>query len=185
MARSDAKLKTLPEEIQAEMWRMRKTPVDAEGRPCKPKDGAAMSQAEVLAWLEDTHGIVSSAGAFSEWERWYPVEANYREANETAEQSMENLRRMNPDISPIKVMEHGQLVFSMKAMRQDDAKTFARFADIFERREARLQDAKKFDASQKSAIEKGLEALGEFIKGNKAAEKAYADLRKVIAEATK
>jgi len=185
MARSDAKLKTLPEDIQAEMWRMRRTPVDAEGRPCKPKDGSAMSQEAVLEWLLDTHSVSSSTGAFSEWERWYPVEKNFREANETAEQSMEDLRRMNPDISPIKVMEHGQLVFSMKAMKQEDAKTFARFADIFERREARLQDAKKFDASQKSAIEKGLDALGEFIKGNKEAEKAYAHLRKVIAEATK
>lgn len=185
MARSDAKLKTLPEEIQAEMWRMRTTPVDAEGRPCAPKDGSAMSQADVLAWLEDTHGVSSSAGAFSEWERWYPVQRNFNDANATAEQSMEALRSINPDLSPAKIMEHGQLVFSMLAMKQEDAKTFARFADIFERRESRIQDARKFDAAQKSKIEAGLDALGAFIKGNKAAEKAYADLRRVIAEATK
>lgn len=185
MARSDAKLKTLPEDIQAEMWRMRKTPVDAEGRPCKPKEGSAMSQEAVLEWLHDTHEVSSSTGAFSEWERWYSLELKFRAADDIALQSMEALKRLDPSISADRVMEHGQLVFSMKAMGEDDAKTFAKMAELSERRAARLQEAKKFDAAQKSKIETGLDALGEFIKGNKAAERAYADLRKVIAEATK
>jgi len=138
----------------------------------------------VLEWLRDVHGVESSTGAFSDWRHWYPVERNIRYAHATAEQSMEALQKLRPDIAPSKVMEHGQLVFSMKAMAADDARTFARFADIYERRESRLQDAKKFDASQKSEIERGLDALGAFIKGNPEAEAAYLHLQQTIAKAT-
>lgn len=183
MARSDAKLKTLPDEIQAEMWRMRTTPVDAEGRACAPADGSAMSQAEVREWLADTHGVDCSSGAFSVWECWYRLELKFRSANDVALQSMEALQRLNPGISPEKVMEHGQLVFSAKAIAEDDAKTFARFADIAERKAGRLQEAEKFKASQKSKIEAGLDALAEAIKGNKAAEAIYRELKKEVAKA--
>lgn len=182
MARADAKLKTLPEEIQAEMWRMVTTPVDAEGMPCAPADGSAMTAVEVLAWLADTHGVESSTGAFSEWRRWYPLQRRISSASSTAEQAMEERKRLDPSISPDELMAFGQLVFSMEALNERDAKSFARFADIAERRAARLQEAEKFKASQKSKIEAGLDALAETIKGNKAAEKIYRELRKAVAE---
>ncbi|HRQ88172.1 MAG TPA: hypothetical protein PLA50_05205 [Bacteroidia bacterium] len=185
MARADAKLKTLPEEIQAEMWRMVTTPVDAEGRPCAPADGSAMTAVDVLAWLSDTHGVESSTGAFSEWRRWFPLQRRISSAHATVEQAMEERKRLDPSLSPDELMAFGQIVFSMEALNERDAKGFARFADIAERRAARLQEAEKFKASQRSKIEAGLDALAETIKGNQEAEAAYNHLRKVIAEATK
>lgn len=183
MARADAKLKTLPEDIQAELWRLITTPVDAEGRPCPPGDGSAMTAAEALRWLAETHGVDSSTGAFSEWRRWYPLQRRISSAHLTVKQAMEERKRLDPSLSADELMEFGQLVFSMEALNERDAKGFARFADIAERRAGRLQEAEKFKASQKSRIEEGLDALAEAIRGNEAAEEIYRDLRSAVAEA--
>lgn len=182
MARADAKLKTLPEEIQAELWRLITTPVDSKGRACPPADGSPMTAAEALAWLLDTHDVDSSSGAFSEWRRWYPLQQRISSAQLTVQQAMSERKRLDPSISADELMEFGQMVFSMEALNERDAKSFARFADIAERRAGRLQEAEKFKASQKTKIEEGLDALAEKIKGNEEALALYSQIKEVLAE---
>lgn len=124
MARSDAKLKTLPENIQAEMWRMRTTPVDAEGRECAPDKGRAMTQGEVLEWLEDVHRVSSSAGAFSDWERWYAVQRTVGNTKQQTLDLMEALRAKHPEATEDEIMRMGQVWFSLQSMEHGDAKVF-------------------------------------------------------------
>ena len=100
------------------------TPVDAEGRPCAPADGSAMTAVEVLAWLEDTHGVESSTGAFSEWRRWYSVQRTVGATSRQALDLMEALRSKHPEASEEEIMRMGQVWFSLKSMETGDAKVF-------------------------------------------------------------
>lgn len=162
MARSDAKLKTLPEDIQAEMWRMRTTPVDAEGMTCAPGEGSAMSQAEVREWLAATHGVSSSAGAFSGWESWY---ATQRLVGNTKQQTLDLMEAMAtrfPGVSEADLMRQGQVWFSLKSLENGDAKLFEKLfrlhlqvqeLEISQRKIALLEEKARFADEVKKAAE--------------------------------
>jgi hypothetical protein len=143
MARSDAKLKTLPEDIQAEMWRMRTTPVDADGSPCKPSEGAPMTQAEVLEWLEDVHRVHSSAGAFSAWESWYGTQRTVGNTKQQTLDLMEALRSKHPEASEEEILEMGQMWFSLRSMETGDAKIFEKMYRLRLLRKSSEMDSRK------------------------------------------
>lgn len=183
MPRSDAKLKNLSEDLQAEMWRLRSTPVGEDGEAASAADGSAWSQEQVREWLEDVHGVKCSAGAFSAWQRWYGLNSRMTGAKTLASQVMEELKKSKPDLSAEEIMEYGQLVFAMEALEEKDSKGFLGFANLAEKQAARRMEQEKMSLAAKSKIEAGLEALFEQIQGNAKAEKIFRQLQKEVAAA--
>lgn len=151
MARSDAKLKTLPEDIQAEMWRMRTTPVDADGSPCKPSEGAPMTQAEVLEWLEDVHRVHSSAGAFSAWESWYGTQRTVGNTKQQTLDLMEALRSKHPEASEDDIIRMGQVWFSLRSMETGDAKIFEKMYRLHLKEKALAHDDRRIRLLEETA----------------------------------
>lgn len=107
------------------MWRLRRTPVDAEGQSVPPAEGSAWTQEAVRGWLRDVHGVSCSSGAFSEWERWYPVSQRLTGAKHYALDIKELLRSRDPDLEIEQLDRYGDLAFRKMAFDLDDAELFA------------------------------------------------------------
>jgi len=152
MARSDARLKTLPEEIQAEMWRLRIAPVDDEGNPAQPADGAAWSQERVRQWLEDVHSVSTSSGAFSEWERWYGVASRLRGAKDYADDIKSLLKSRDPKMEVEQLDAYGDLAFRKRALDLDDAELFAEMRKIGQRDRHLDQQKEKLSQNDRRII---------------------------------
>ena len=73
--------------------------------------------------------------------------------------------------------------FDLMSSPNPDPKAVARYTNLILKADKQSMDRTKLAAATKSKIEIGLDALADAIKGNKAAEKIYAELRKVVANA--
>lgn len=130
--RSDAKLKTLPEDRQREIYEKLKVE----------------SLASVRSWLRDD-GIHVSLPALSSFFSWYQLTDQYAKDAETTETLLEQLKREVPVLSDAQLDELGQRTFSLLAIRNQDPDGFlkvrsARFKAEIEREKLRLrQEAEK------------------------------------------
>ena len=112
--RSDSKLKNLSEERQEQIiaWSKRPKTEDHPGG---------------LAWAREqlaTDGIKVSTGTLSEFVSWYSLQQRFSKASARAKQIEELLLERDPNMSPEKVREMGQAIFTLEAVDAGDAATF-------------------------------------------------------------
>lgn len=120
--RADAKLKTLDDEAQETLWSyLRDHSID-----------------EALAWLE-SRGIVTSRGSVSEFYSWFSVRQKLRERANRIQGYLDERKTRDPGLSPEELFEMGQREFSLAALADEDAGTWARIQSLsIKEREARL-----------------------------------------------
>jgi hypothetical protein len=114
--RPEAKIKTLPEEVQSTLWEL--TNVAMEGRE-KP-----MTYVEARAWLLNEHGVTTSQGAFSEWYSWYGLQLRTERAKERAAQAQADAAMMDPNLDPKFLDRLGQMVFTAETIEGGDVKAY-------------------------------------------------------------
>lgn len=126
--RSDSPLRSLPEDVQAEVigWLKEK------------------SQAEVRRLVKSAHGFEPSDAALSGFWSWYHVRRQLARNESTAQALVAELAQENPDISPEKLQEAGQAFFSALAVEQQDAIAWAAAQKIGIARQQLALDREKF-----------------------------------------
>jgi hypothetical protein len=127
--RQDARLKTLPEERQAQ--------IIAHLQDHRLADTAA--------WLRED-GFVTSATALSEFLSWYRLKQQFSEDASTVESLVEQLKQEVPGLTEPQLDELGQRTFSLLAIRNQDLGGFvkvrsARFKAEIERSKIQLREA--------------------------------------------
>lgn len=113
-ARSDSKLKVLPEERQEQIiaWAM-----EPKSETCP--GGLEHARQQLVA-----DGIKVSISTLSEFVSWWRLQRRFAAASERARQIEEMLRAQDPSMSPEKVRDMGQKIFTLEAVEAGDAKTF-------------------------------------------------------------
>lgn len=168
--RNDAKLKTLPDALQEELWqRLRRT-----------------SYAKASAWLQKDHAIKTSERALSEFFSWYPRSCTLRMAASTSDQLAETLKKM-PElkITADAAAKVAQVNFEIQAAQDRDPALFTALRKG-ELEVKRLQlEREKFEHEKKQDWEKGLDALQDEIKGNPEAMKHFAALTAALKKAAR
>lgn len=102
-ARSDSKLKTLPEERQAAI----------------AEHARDHTLYETVKWLR-ADGIVTSIAALSVFLSWYCLQQKLARNDATVELLLEEAKKTNPNISAAKIQEMGQAFFSALALSEQD-----------------------------------------------------------------
>jgi len=156
--RGDAKLKTLPDALQEELFQqLRRTTAE-----------------KAAAWLREKYAVSTSTGALSEFFSWYPRSCTLRMAARTSDQLEATLRKM-PElkITAKDAARVAQVNFEIQAAQDRDPVLYAslRKGELDLRRQ-NLEEA-KFEESKKADWEKGLDALQGEIKGNAEALKHF------------
>lgn len=104
--RGDAKLKTLPADLQALLFAMlrQKTAV------------------VVKAWLAKEHQVQTSTGALSHFYAWYPLSRRLEQAADFADQLKQQLAKL-PEIAldAQKLSTVAQVAFEARALQEEDA----------------------------------------------------------------
>lgn len=107
--RSDSKLKTLPEERQAQIAEMLR----------------ASSLEEVKAQLAQD-GLDTSVASLSEFYSWYHMRRQYQQTEDTVQAMLDILKQEKPEISDQQIFNYGQQVFSVLALKEGDNENWAR-----------------------------------------------------------
>lgn len=166
--RGDAKLKTLPDALQEDLWQqLRRT-----------------HQVKAQAWLLEKHGVKTSTGALSDFYSWYPRQATLRSAAATSDELEATLRKMPElEITADKARKVAQVNFEIQAARDRDPALFSalRKGSLDERRQV-LEEA-KFEHAKKEDWEHGLDALFEEVKDCPPALKLFEAMKAEIKKA--
>jgi hypothetical protein len=115
--RADAKLKTLPEGVQAELWELLNVaPPGAEG---------PMTYAEAREWLAaPPFGVETSSAALSEWYSWYGLALRSARAKDRAAQAAALAAKDDPAMSVADLERLGQMVFTAETIEDKDIKGY-------------------------------------------------------------
>jgi hypothetical protein len=114
-ARSDAKLKNLPEEVQETMWLLLH-PTDLET--------PAYSQEQVLVYLLEELEVSSSTGALSEWHSSYSLRKRTERTLSRVAQAQQLLLEKDPTASEEHLQKLGQMVFTAESIEDGNLKGF-------------------------------------------------------------
>lgn len=107
--RGDAKLKTLPDALQEQLWQLlRRTTVE-----------------KATVWLKTTHGVETSAAALSQFFSWYPRQATLRSAASFADQLKATVAKL-PELAVTadQAASIAQVAFEIQAAQDKDPKLF-------------------------------------------------------------
>jgi hypothetical protein len=142
--RGDAKLKTLPDALQEQLWQLlRRTTVE-----------------KAAAWLKTTHGVETSAGALSQFFSWYPRQATLRQAASMSDQlasaikQLPQLKMTAKDAASI-----AQVNFEILAAQNRDPELFSALRKGELEVERLRLEREKFEHSKKDDWEHGIDAL--------------------------
>lgn len=141
--KSNAKLKTLPEEQQAEIYALFTA---TEDRPAKSLD-------EVAAML----GV--SRDTVWRWQQWYALRSRMEAAKATAEQVRMEFLKDNPDADPADAERAAQFAFTAETLHNGNVKAFVALAKLrLEQRKVAVDERKL--ALLEAKEEKAKEVLG-------------------------
>lgn len=146
--RADSNLKTLPEEQQSEII----TRLNAKGGSYKA----------VCEWLRAEWDVATSIGALSEFYSWHQLRTQVKEAESDTQTLQELLSASEFGLSAQQVQEAGNLMFVMRATKQQDAKSYVAMAKLLlqkqkldvEARKVALLEAKAAKADAADGIAK-------------------------------
>lgn len=110
-ARSDSKLKTLPEDRQRSI----------------AEYAQAHSLAETVAWLRED-GLTTSAAALSEFLSWFSLRLRFQAAEQTSLDLIELLRRKKPELAESELQGWASEFFQLQAVQTGDASMYLKFA---------------------------------------------------------
>lgn len=160
--RADAKLKTLPDPVQEQLFELYRK----------------KSVSDCLDWLIDKHGVESSAGALSEFYSWYPLSRPLEQSKKFADEFKAALAA-NPELrlDAEQLSIAGQIAFEQQALAKGDVAAFVQLRKLRQAEKTFELEKEKFREVVKSAVEKGLDALQAEIKGNAAALKLFEQLK--------
>jgi hypothetical protein len=110
--RADSKLKTLPDDTQAELAR----------RAAEP----GQTWSSIRAWLRAEHGVdLRSDSSLSAWLPWYQSRMRAREREAKIQALLDHERALNPTLTDPQLFSMGQRFFSELAIADEDAKAWA------------------------------------------------------------
>jgi hypothetical protein len=117
--RPDAKLKTLPPALQAELF----TQCQTQG------------YAEVKSWLLAKHTVATSVGSLSQFYAWFPLQRRMEQAATFATQLKEQIAQL-PALQgkASEISDISQIAFEMQAVQSQDAELY------FNMRKLRLKE---------------------------------------------
>lgn len=168
--RADAKLKRLPEEVQAHIAELCTKP--------------GVTQRSILDWIEKECDVKSSPAALSEWLSWYSARAEARASEARVMAFLDEERQLHPELSDAELFAKGQRMFSLLAIATQDPLAWTRVQKVtvlrdvgelerqkFQRQTCELfvkwaadQRAKDISSSSSTNAEK-IEALGQLMFG--------------------
>ncbi|HEV2692233.1 MAG TPA: hypothetical protein VG347_05000 [Verrucomicrobiae bacterium] len=187
-----AVLKNLSPERQAEVW---------SRMTAKTATWKDTSYAAVRKWLAQD-GIETSHASLSDFYSWYPLQQQYRADEVTTDSLLEQLKAEVPGLTEEQLDELGQRTFSLLAIRNQDLSGFVTVRSAMtkaqlekaklklrEQAEKRMEkklefDKERFKEGLRTKLESGLAELATHIKGNPAAQTAYAAFKATIKETT-
>jgi len=122
--RSDAKLKTLPDDVQEQLWDY----------------AQSHSLLDACRWLLQTHGVRTSAAALSEWWSWYATRRQLQRNSSVVEALLDRLRGEEPQLSEDQLRRLGQQFFALLSIEQRDPRAWAAIQRLeLSRRELELE----------------------------------------------
>jgi hypothetical protein len=137
-ARADAKLQNLPEERQAEIWRL-----------LHPEDGGQPLTLEAAAAaLPGMVGFGVALSTLSAWRAWFALKRRLEAAADRAEQVKLELAK-DPSFTPDDLERAGQTLFTAEAIEEGNVRAFvalvrernrAKALGVLERRVALLEE---------------------------------------------
>jgi len=176
--RSDSRLKNLPDDRQLEIIKHLR---DHKGE-------------ETVAWLR-ADGLETSEASLSEFRSWWVLQQQFNSVAEDTQTVVDLLKEERPELSEEAIQEYANKVFSLKALKTEDADTYinlmsARNKGLIEseklklkkreaeRKEEELKLAQqKFAESLKTDVDKAMDAFAEQLKGNPKLVAAYQHFR--------
>lgn len=129
-ARSDSKLKTLPEERQHSIAEFAR----------------AHSLDDTVAWLKED-GLTSSAAALSEFLSWYALRAQLARNQSTVESVLEELKQSRPELTESQLFAAGQSFFGALAIEKQDAEAWSYVQGLKIKSETLKLQEKKFQVA--------------------------------------
>lgn len=115
--RPEAKIKTLPDEVQATLWELLTVAMDGREKP--------MTYVEARAWLLNGQGVETSNAALSDWYSWYGLRLRTERQKAVSEHAVLELAKADPTKTLEELQAFGQVVFTSEAIEEKDAKAFA------------------------------------------------------------
>jgi hypothetical protein len=167
-ARGDAVLKTLGDELQAEIFAFLR----------------ANTQAKTLEWLQEKHGIeIKSGKTLTDFWQWYPRSRILARANRTASRLEETLPKLaSLKIDAAKAREIAAVEFELQAAEDQDAALYDMLSKGEDKREKRQLAREKFEWSKKTDIERALDVLAEELGENDEARRHYEAMKASLAK---
>jgi hypothetical protein len=183
---SNSRLKNIPEEQQLliENW-------------CG-EDGLVAAVSRCASELS----LVTSKSRLSIWLKWRkdvaPLKAKFDAAEADSKAATELLKQIDPKASAEKLQAFGQLMFMQKAMQAENTEDFVSIGRLnlakleleakvngfkarYEQKERELKlDMEKWQATLRTKIEQGLEALRAELAGNAQAEAIFRQLTEAL-----
>lgn len=142
--RGDAKLKTLPDALQAELFQLLRSTTNEKA----------------AAWLEKVHGVTTSAGALSEFFSWYPRQGWLKQSASFADSLSATIAKLPQlKISAAAAQEVAQVAFELQAAQDRDPKLFAMLYKGKVTKATLELERERFEWAKKEDWEKGIDAL--------------------------
>lgn len=114
--RPEAKIKTLPDEVQATLWELLRIPLEGKEKP--------MTYVEARAWLLADHGVETSNAALSDWYSWYGLRVRTERKKTVIEEAIAELAKADPNKTLEELQAFGQVLFTSESIEDGDAKAF-------------------------------------------------------------
>lgn len=167
--RADAKLKNLSEEALEALWEFR-----------NPEPGGKkLKFAAIRVEIALRHGFTVSYSTLSEFYAWLRLKKRWEEAKAVAAQAREELAK-DPTISDEELDKFAERVLKTETTVNRDVKGYVAIRKLGLAEKVAAFNQEKLTAASKSKIDAGLDALFAEIKGNKAAEAAFAKLKEAL-----
>jgi hypothetical protein len=135
--RTDAKLKTLPADVQAALWSFF-------------EEDAKRKLEDAVPWLMSEHNVATDFRRVSEWRLWYARKLEIESAQSEAEEIKEALA-LAGQYSAKQLEQVGNLIFLNRATKEGDAKVFAQVANVLQGRESMEAKATQHEDKMKVA----------------------------------
>lgn len=133
--RPEAKIKTLPEEVQGALWEHVTTATDGRERP--------MTYEEAREWLRDAHGVTTSSAALSYWRGWYGLRRRTERAQARAREATLEWAAQHSDTTTTDLERLGQLVFTAESIEGGDIRAYVDLMRLRLKSEAQDLDARR------------------------------------------
>lgn len=174
--RIDAKLKTLPDDRQEEIFAKLKA------------DGLDKTR----AWLAED-GLQVSLPTLSAFRSWYRLKLQYALKESRALQLMELMKSEQPEISEEKLFKYGQLFFSSAALEEEDSKGWVNVQQlstsknlekekiaIRKQAEARMQEKLKLERDKFEEMKRKVDQVKEIVESKLSPEDQRRRLKEIL-----